>query len=63
MRITYDDLNEFFEIRVRCENTRKKLMCKYCPFYDRCDVCDSENLHTMCADISSMKPTEKGGAE
>ena len=63
MRITYDDLNEFSEIRIRCENTRKKSMCKYCPFYDRCDVDDNENLHTMCADILSMKPTENGGAE
>ena len=57
MRIVYDDLVEFVEVRLRCENTRKKSMCKYCPFYDRCNVYNGEWLHTMCCDI------EKGGAE
>ncbi len=63
MTIVYDDLTEFAEVRLRCENTRRKLMCKYCPFYDRCEVTDNENLHTMCCEISSMTPTEKGGEQ
>ena len=58
MRITYDDLAEFAEVRIRCENTRKKSMCKYCPFYDRCDICDNDLLHVMCGDIQSMKGGE-----
>lgn len=52
MRIVYDDLAEFAEVRLRCENTREKLMCKYCPFYDRCAVDDNESLHTMCCEIA-----------
>lgn len=59
MRITYDDLAEIAEVRIRCENTRKKSMCKYCPFYDRCEVCDNDLLHVMCGDIQGMK----GGGE
>ena len=35
MRITYDDLSEFAEVRIRCENTRKKSMCKYSYKVDR----------------------------
>jgi hypothetical protein len=57
MRIVYDNMAEFAEVRIRCENTRKKSMCKYCPFYDRCVVDENENLHVMCCEI------EKGGAE
>ena len=59
MQMIYDDLSEFVEVRLRCENTRKKLMCKYCPFYDRCEIDDNENLHTMCCAIRG----EKGGEE
>lgn len=55
MKIVYDDLTEFTEVRLRCENTRKKSMCKYCPFYDRCEVCEDDLLHTMCCEIESMK--------
>ena len=55
MRIIYDDLVEFAEVRLRCEYTRNKLMCKYCPFFNRCLVDDDENLHVMCGEI------EKGG--
>ena len=51
MHITYDDLAEFAEVRLRCENTRKKSMCKYCPFYDRCEIDNNENLHVMCGEI------------
>lgn len=59
MKIVYDDLAEFTEVRLRCEQTRKKSMCKYCPFYDRCCVDDEENLHTMVCDIISMKEGEQ----
>lgn len=55
MRIIYDDLVEFAEVRLRCEYTRNKSMCKYCPFFNRCEVDDDENLHVVCGEI------EKGG--
>ena len=51
MTIIYDDLVEFTRVRLRCENTRNKNMCKYCPFYDRCRIDDDECLHTMCCEI------------
>lgn len=57
MKIIYDDLSEFAEVRLRCENTRKNFMCEYCLFYDRCETDNDENLHSMCCEIS----TEKGG--
>ena len=65
MKIVYDDLTEFAEVRLRCEFTRKKSMCKYCPLYDRCRIDENENLRTMCCEIISMQdhPTEKGGDE
>ena len=44
MKIIYDDLGEFAEVRLRCENTRHKSMCKYCPFYDRCQIDENEDL-------------------
>lgn len=51
MRIVYDDLAEFAEVRIRCENTRQKSRCQYCPFFDRCEINDNNNLHTMCGEI------------
>ena len=65
MKIVYDDLTEFSEVRLRCENTRNNSMCKYCPFFDRCQVAEDENLHTMCCEILSLQdhPTEKGGVQ
>ena len=59
MKIVYDDLAEFVEVRQRCHETRKSNRCRYCPFYDRCDVGDVENLHTMCCEILSMKEGEQ----
>lgn len=59
MKITYDDIYEFAEVRLRCEATRKDGRCKYCPFFDRCSIDDVESLHTMCCDIQDAK----GGAE
>lgn len=55
MKIIYDDLPEFIEVRLRCENTRKKSMCKYCPFYDRCEIVDDRCLHTMCCEIEGVR--------
>lgn len=55
MKIIYDDLPEFAEVRLRCENTRKSFMCEYCPFYDRCQTDNNESLHTMCCEMSTEK--------
>lgn len=30
MKIIYDDLPEFIEVRLRCENTRKKSIIEIC---------------------------------
>lgn len=54
MLIKYDDLAEFAEVRIRCANTREKGKCKYCPFYDRCQIDDNENLHVMCCEIEYL---------
>lgn len=51
MRIIYDNFSEFAEVRLRCENTRRKSMCKYCPFYGRCAIDNIKDLHTMCGEI------------
>ena len=51
MRVIYDDLNEFAEVVVRCNDTARKGKCSYCPFYDRCDVSDKENRHIMVGEI------------
>lgn len=51
MKIIYDDLNEFAEVVIRCNNTVEKGKCGYCPFYDRCDIASMENRHIMCAEI------------
>ena len=51
MRIIYDDMAEFAEVVTRCNETVKKGMCHYCPFYDRCDVADKESRHIMCGEI------------
>lgn len=57
MKIIYDDLSEFAEVRLRCENTRKKSMCKYCPLYDRCEINDERYLRIMDCKIEKY---EKG---
>lgn len=53
MKIIYDDLPEFAEVRLRCENTRKKARSEYCPFYDRCEINDDRYLHIMICEIDA----------
>lgn len=53
MKIIYDDLPEFVEVRLRCEKTRKEARCEFCPFYDRCECGDEMRLHTMCCEIET----------
>ena len=53
MRIIYDDLNEFAEVVIRCNDTARLGKCKHCPFYDRCDIADKESRHIMFAEIES----------
>jgi hypothetical protein len=51
MKIIYDNLVEFSKFRIRCEQTRKEVMCSYCPFYDECQVDDETNLHIMHCEV------------
>ena len=51
MRIIYDDLKEFAECVIRCNDTVRKGKCSYFPFFDRCNVADEDNRHIMCAEI------------
>ena len=52
MRITYDDLNEFAEVVIRCNNTAEKGKCSWCPFFDRCDVASKDERVIMFGDIA-----------
>lgn len=61
MKIIYDDMYEFSQVVIRCNDTVRKNKCEYCPFFDRCDICDPENRHIQCGELDH--PTEKGGAE
>lgn len=51
MRIIYDDLYEFSQAVVRCNDTAKKSKCSYCPFYDRCQIDSPEYRHIQCGEI------------
>lgn len=55
MKIIYDNLVEFSEIVLRCTNTAEKGMCKYCPFYDRCQIDDRQNRHIQCGELAKNK--------
>ena len=62
MRIIYDDLGEFAEVVIRCNDTVKKNKCGYCPFYDRC-MCDIEDIdgrHIICGKIEERMRSENG---
>lgn len=58
LRIIYDDLIEFAEVRIRCEDTRRKDKCCYCPFYDRCEMNNPINLHIVCAELEKEDSVE-----
>jgi hypothetical protein len=60
MKIVYDDLFEFSEVAIRCNDTARKGKCSYCPFFDRCKIDEPENRHVQCGELDH--PTEKGGA-
>ena len=60
MRILYDDMYEFSQVVIRCEDTVRKGKCQYCPFYDRCDVSDPEGRHIQCGDIVDMDGKGEG---
>lgn len=55
MRIIYDDLIEAGRTMIRCENTVKKNMCRYCPFFDNCIMDDIETRQVYCGEID--RPT------
>ena len=61
MKIVYDDMFEFSEIVIRCNDTVRKNKCSYCPFFDRCRTDEPENRHIQCGEIDH--PTEKGGGQ
>ena len=53
MKIIYDDLPEFAKVRLHCEKTREQSMCKYCPFYDSCEIDDERYLCIMDCKIET----------
>ena len=61
MKITYDDMFEFSEIVIRCNDTVRKGKCSYCPFFDRCKTNEPENRTIQCGEID--RQLMKGGAE
>ena len=63
MRITYDDLFEFSEIVIRCNDTARKGKCSYCPFFDRCQINQPDCRHVQCGEIDRRIMVAKGGEE
>ena len=61
MKITYDDMFEFSEIVIRCNDTVRKGKCSYCPFFDRCQIDRPDSRHIQFGEID--RRTMKGGAE
>lgn len=53
MRIIYDDLIEFSEILIQCNETVKKGMCHHCSFYNRCEICNCEDRSILRGKIKS----------
>lgn len=64
MQLIYDDMLEFFEVSQRCADNVKNDKCKYCVFYDRCQIDDTPNRHIFCGtiidngSISSTNPNQ-----
>ena len=52
MKIIYDDLYEFSQAVIRCNDTVRKGKCMWCPFYDRCQIDNEENRHIQCGEIA-----------
>lgn len=61
MRIIYDDLFEFSEIAIRCNDTARKRKCSYCPFFDRCQIDQPDCRHVQCGEIAPRMKAVKGG--
>lgn len=61
MKIVYDDMFEFSEIVIRCNDTVRKGKCSYCPFFDRCKINEPENRHIQCGEIDHQN--ENCGAD
>ena len=55
MRIIYDDLYEFSQAVIRCNDAAKASMCGWCPFYDRCQIDNEENRHIQCGELVKEK--------
>ena len=53
MRIIYDDMQEFAEIAIRCNDTARLGKCSHCPFYDRCNRVNPLERHIMFGEIES----------
>ena len=51
MKIIYDDLYEFSQAAIRCNDTVKKGKCMWCPFYDRCQIDSEEDRHIQCGEV------------
>ena len=66
MKIVYDDMYEFSEVVIRCNDTVRKNKCQYCPFYDRCQIDLPDNRHIQCGEINhpatiGFTANERGG--
>ena len=59
MKIIYDDMYEFSEAVIRCNDTARKGKCSYCPFFDRCQINQPEERHIQCGEIDQQ--LMKGG--
>ena len=59
MLIVYDDMYEFAQVAIRCNDTARRGKCMYCPFYDRCRIAEEENRHVMCGELAKMDGERK----
>ena len=61
MMITYDDMYEFAQVVIRCNDTARKGKCMWCPFYDRCLISEEENRHIMCGEVANTSGERREG--